>query len=413
MQEVVCFNCGRIVDISPDAELCSVCGENLRELLHPAYISTYFYDRAAEMAANDELLQALREIDRGLTYHDSSELRLLGAILSQRIGDFEQMRNHVAAVPVNDVLRSEAEWLLRSHQTRQRAQRTGAKTPAERSPSLAEIDPLPPLPLVTQNSALTTNPSPPVEQQVASTETNSSVLYLGVGLLALVMAGVLVLNTFYPAYLSWLPLFGNSTLNDSVSESQTTGPAETVRQSDTVTAGSDRSTGGDSGTGNNPVLQPTPTATVDVLVPPDVVVGPLDPLANSTPNELRFSLDLYEMTTYLTEQNRPDLAALDVSASSQEGTILLKGIVPSFQARQDLLTLMEQAPGVTRVSGADLLIRLPPTYTVQAGDTLWAISAKFYGEYKREELLEANQGVLTSPDALRVGMELTLPTLNE
>ncbi|MCB0126333.1 MAG: hypothetical protein KDE58_28945, partial [Caldilineaceae bacterium] len=127
MQEVVCFNCGRIVHISPDAELCSVCGENLRELIHPAYASRYFYDRAANLVAGSDLLQALREVDRGLNYQASSELRLLGAILSQQMGDFEQMRRHVAAVPVDDVLRSEAEWLLRSHQERKRDERTARR----------------------------------------------------------------------------------------------------------------------------------------------------------------------------------------------------------------------------------------------------------------------------------------------
>jgi hypothetical protein len=105
MQEVACYTCGRIVHISPDAELCSVCGENLRELLHPVHASKYFYDRAAKLAASDQLLPALQEIDRGLRYQPSSELRLLGAILAKRIGDFAQMRYHVAAIPVDDVLR--------------------------------------------------------------------------------------------------------------------------------------------------------------------------------------------------------------------------------------------------------------------------------------------------------------------
>ena len=103
-------------------------------MLHPVHASKYFYDRAAKLAAADQVLPALQEIDRGLTYQPSSELRLLGAILSKRIGDFEQMRHHVAGIPVDDILRPEGEWLLRSHQIRQRELREASKIPGGERP---------------------------------------------------------------------------------------------------------------------------------------------------------------------------------------------------------------------------------------------------------------------------------------
>jgi hypothetical protein len=64
---------------------------------------------------------ALAEAERGLAYRASSELHLLSAILCKRLELVDRMRYHVASVPVDDVLRSEAEWLLRLSQARQRS----------------------------------------------------------------------------------------------------------------------------------------------------------------------------------------------------------------------------------------------------------------------------------------------------
>lgn len=413
MQEVVCFQCGRIVHVSPDEELCSVCGENLRELIHPAYISKYFYDRASALAAGGDLLQALREIDRGLRYADSSELRLLGAILSQRIGDFEQMRQHVAAVPVDDVLRPEAEWLLRSHQTRQRAQRANGNGP-KREPSLAELDPLPPLSPSQQGTALAA-PALATAEQPQPTRKNSLLVYAGLFVLALLATSALLANRErLPVDLPWLSALSGSV--PSANNSQAADLSAPVRQSATASAATATAIVivGDGTVGDGTVtLQPstTPLPTIELQVPPDVVDAETpEPLAEST-SAIFAPLVPYEIDAYLEENNRPDLAALDVVADSLEGTLLLKGIVPSYRARQDLLTLMEQVPGVTRVSGADLLIRLPAVYEVQPGDTLWAISASLYGENRVDSLLAANQDQLASAEALRVGMELSIPPI--
>ena len=94
---------------------------------------------------------------------------MLGAILAQRIGDFEQMRLHVAAVPVDDVLRNEAEWLLRSHQSRQRDQREATKSlPMGRDgarnallpPAALSAEPVPPLLLPMRNAPLLSTAAP-------------------------------------------------------------------------------------------------------------------------------------------------------------------------------------------------------------------------------------------------------------
>jgi hypothetical protein len=120
MLEVTCFHCGQVVQISPDAERCSVCGMNLRKLIGREQASGYFYRRAADMAGIGNVLGALQEVQRGLAYVNTSELNLLGAILCKRLGRWEDMRHFVAAIPADDLLRGEGEWLLRSNQARQR-----------------------------------------------------------------------------------------------------------------------------------------------------------------------------------------------------------------------------------------------------------------------------------------------------
>ena len=61
-----------------------------------------------------------------------------------------------------------------------------------------------------------------------------------------------------------------------------------------------------------------------------------------------------------------------------------------------------------------LEIDLPPTrskiYTVEAGDTLSAISTKVYGTPKRWQLiLDANRSTIPNPRSLKIGQELIIP----
>ena len=54
------------------------------------------------------------------------------------------------------------------------------------------------------------------------------------------------------------------------------------------------------------------------------------------------------------------------------------------------------------------------TYTVESGDTLWAISEKVYGSGgKYMKIFEANTSLLESPDKIFPGQELVIPDLEE
>lgn len=402
MQEVVCYNCGRIVHISPDAELCSVCGENLRELLHPVYASKYFYDRAAQMAAGSQLLPALQEIDRGLSYQPSSELRLLGAILSKRIGDFEQMRHHVAAIPVDDVLRPEGEWLLRSHQMRQRELREASKTSsATRANPFADSTDAIPFAIQQVQPTIASRMQQPTAQR-------SRGYVVAFAFLIIVTVAGSVLFARNPQLRAFLGSANGTT--DRPADTANAGIptpelAEPVRQpiQDQVVDGA------------APTSAPTPTPIITPDVPGNVVQIGTEPaeVAASTPGRAVGinAAQPFDLQSYLLQLGRTDLAQLEVSASFQGTVLSLQGIVPTFEARQALIELTESVAGVTTVSAVDLLLRLPPTYTVQEGDTLWSIAYQLYGDVtKRTVLFEANQDILPSPDALTVGLELQVPS---
>ena len=53
---------------------------------------------------------------------------------------------------------------------------------------------------------------------------------------------------------------------------------------------------------------------------------------------------------------------------------------------------------------------VPRTYTVQSGDTLSAISKRFYGTPNRWiDIYQANRDRMSSESALRVGQEIRIP----
>ncbi len=54
------------------------------------------------------------------------------------------------------------------------------------------------------------------------------------------------------------------------------------------------------------------------------------------------------------------------------------------------------------------------TYTVQSGDTLWAIAQEMYGSGgKYMKIFEANTTILKNPDKIRPGQVLVIPDLEE
>lgn len=397
MYEVTCFNCGNIAHITPDADRCIICGADLKHLIRPDYASKYFYQRAAQLADAGEVTLALLEVERGLRYHASSELHLLAAILSQQVSNFDQMRQHVAAIPVDDALRGEAEWLLRANQAHRHNDRTSANPVRVASTTLA-------MPTGLGNAratAVTQTPRPPLTGHLRRVVASTLLLlvtvfaaWVGLG------PGAQLLNSW------WRP-----GLNVNVDQ-----PASaSLPQSDTSSPNS-APTGPNTQPGQAASgLAGSAVLTVTVATPAPLLPTPtVEPIVASTPQTVLQATagSAYDLQGYLQKSNQPELANLQVAATLQGVTLTLQGIVPMFIQRQTLLELARQAPAVGAVNAIDLLVRVPATYTVQAGDSLWSISSNFYGENRVAAIFAANRESLADPGALRLGQVLQMPPSN-
>lgn len=395
MQKVTCFHCGSAVRISPDKSLCPECGEDLQHLLDPDFVASYFHHRARELADQGDATAALAQIERGLTYAASAELHLLAAILAQQIGRYDLMRHHVAAIAVDDTLRPEAEWLLRSHQARQRGLRGQPQPAGPLEGAQALLDDL-----LGRNQAAAAPATRPLQA-----------LWPALAVMA-------ILGLAAVAYMA----FGGADRLPQTADMSRPRPSATPVQQDAAA--------GRAGTAQPPPatldLLPTPTPSPEIPsddipnddipnddIPNDVVQGPAAALADSSPRPVVIiEADNFDLAGYLRQTGHPELAELGVDALLQGTTLLLRGVVQLDQQRRQLLDAVATAPGVTKVNAVDLLLRPLPTYVVQEGDTLWSILYNIYGNADRmQELIDLNRDVMPSPELLSPGMELKIPPL--
>jgi nucleoid-associated protein YgaU len=429
MLEVTCFHCGQFVQISPDAERCSVCGMNLRKFIGREQASGYFYRRAADMAGTGNVLGALQEVQRGLAYVNTSELNLLGAILCKRLGRWEDMRHYVAAIPADDPLRGEGEWLLRSNQARQRP----APQPQRGKAPVA-------IPIIPDSDAL-----PTVMDEVAPSSSHrkpekrraSAPPVVWLALLALLLFGSWLVwqsgalgNVALPgAQVAGPPGVPSEPVGtthspasqDNASEEGVTAQPEMLPEdqqanppvpaaASTQDATESTSGAGEDGAENSPpaLLLPTPTVASNLAQ-----TGPVSQAIASTSNNLAVvasNLSELNWSEWLEQKNRPDLATLPVTMRVADKTLILEGTVEFAEQRAALEFEAKQVPGVQSVSVLNVKLRPPETYTVREGDSLWAISVRIFGNADQvEELYAANRNQMTSAGDLRVGMELTVP----
>ncbi len=375
MQAITCPACGHDIQISPDGASCPRCGENLHHLLDPVIDSRHSYQRASDLAAAGDLDAALAETGRGLAAVDSPELHLLAAILSQRLGRGDEMRAHVAAIPVDDSLRAEAEWLLRSQQGRGAMGATSLSEPVDDF-SLEEF------------VAPPSQPAPEPRRKPRRWPAAAVALLLIAGMAA------------------WLA--ANNAFSGSAFQADDADSKGLIAE------------GGEGRTGSAPVLLPTPTPTLPPTPLPTATLSPNLVSAPTSDAELA-AVDAsavlvddaaFDLAAYLTAVGYDDLADLDVSARLQNAELTLVGVAPFVSQRTQLIDALKGAPGIDAVNAAELYVRPPVTYTVQAGDSLWSITARVYGDAAyMEEIYNANRDAMTSPSALRVGMELKLPPM--
>ena len=113
---LACPECGAPVEVSPSFANCPACNANVSSHYTPAEMTRTIYHRALEHYSMGNDVAALEGIDQGISLLEAPELHLLAALIYRKRGEFKEMREHVAAIPADDILRSEGEWLLRSHQ---------------------------------------------------------------------------------------------------------------------------------------------------------------------------------------------------------------------------------------------------------------------------------------------------------
>ena len=420
MQEVTCPQCENIVHITPDSPLCSICGTDLDDLLSPEFAAGYFYKRATDMATSGRKQQALTEVNRGLTYSDTSDLRLLGAILANQLGDFGQMRNQVAAIPIDDALREEGEWLLRSHQAKRRAQRTSTKSGQSGSTQESVL----PFPINGEGEAT----------PAASERGNPWPLFLAIAIIT-----VLALVWFIG-----LPGTRSDETNEATAQTDDAevlaasvgdsaqnggdlgdngatdvsdpadapaaqgaenvdGAADTVLVDDAPQGEAQQGDAPQDGADDASTLLPTPTS--PPAEPPSPTAEPV-PGAVSTDGPVN-------VIAYLDENGYAGLTDLAIEGELVDGVLRLAGEIPMMEDLDVVVNALSAMPDVESIDTEAVVLTPPATYIVQPGDNLWTISVRVYGDTEHmNDIFRENRDVLPSPEILTVGAEIKLPPYN-
>lgn len=416
MHEVTCFHCANSVQITPDDSLCMVCGEDLQHLLPIHAMVEYFRERSQELSTHGNLTGALAEVERGLTFAESSDLHLLAAILAQQLARPDKMREHVKAIPVDDSLRSEAEWLLRSHQDRERALRE-AQAASLRKRRAAANTPAGPRKGMSQAASTSI-----LDDLLGRSDGHTAMARQGPALASLILV-VLGMSIVVGAW--WW--FGPGSLRSPLPEQ---GEIESRAPDVMEDAAEERDNGSITQTGpmtpttaatappaeelvQEDALLPTPTPSPTSAIPADLVQAqttPGDRAENSPQQVVVIPADRFDIETYLREQGYSTLADLAIEASLQGSTLLLQGVVHLDAQRRQLVEVAQAIPGIENVSTTNLLLLPRATYVVQEGDTLWSVVYNIYGNVERlNAFYEANSDQLASPEALAPGMELAVP----
>lgn len=102
-----------------------------------------------------------------------------------------------------------------------------------------------------------------------------------------------------------------------------------------------------------------------------------------------------------------------------DDTVKVYAVVKSAEAKENLILLVGNTPGVAKVEdavkvraedGTESAGKAPKFYTVVSGDTLSAIAQRELGDGNRYmEIFEANRNILNNPDAIDVGQTLRIP----
>lgn len=124
-------------------------------------------------------------------------------------------------------------------------------------------------------------------------------------------------------------------------------------------------------------------------------------------------IDLMELVKTLKQENdslKRDLVAAQNRVAQLENVLGQARRIPNPQANTGGTAVRPPTGSSPSVNAPPNPANVPRTYTVQSGDTLSTISARFYGTPSRWiDIYQANRDRLSSENALRVGQEIRIP----
>ena len=119
-----------------------------------------------------------------------------------------------------------------------------------------------------------------------------------------------------------------------------------------------------------------------------------------------------EKITAHIEKDNPGVSNLKVEV--KDGVAILSGEAESADAREKAVLMAGNVKGIGEVKFDDL--RAPASevrveyYEIVAGDTLYGIAKKFYGDGNLYmKIFEANREVIKDPDKIYVGQKIRIP----
>ena len=418
---LACPECGAPVDVTSSFTNCPACDANVASHYTPAEMTRTVYHRALEHYSMGNEVAALEGIDQGISLLEAPELHLLAALIYRKRGDFKEMREHVAAIPADDILRSEGEWLLRSHQEqlqlgrREEARKRGRTKGTQLAVGKAS-----------RQFSTEYYPAPLDKKQVAKKGTfkiRRNRLPWAIPIAAVLLAVIFFsrgtgdslqtvlrqLRTI-PAELS--SIYASFTRDEPAVETAADDGPDTGSQINAAAAANTPTPQNSSAAPPAPTSLPTPQPTQS---------PPTPTAASSASPDVRATIiaaarvQSYDLNTFFNDLDRPDLADLGIQATwapgAPPGELIVQGAVTMTSVQLELLGLIVEIEGVTSINHSGLAVDLPDTYLVGAGENLRHIALRLYGDADRwTEIYDANKDLIgEDPNNLWVGLSLTVP----
>ncbi len=114
-----------------------------------------------------------------------------------------------------------------------------------------------------------------------------------------------------------------------------------------------------------------------------------------------------------------------VEVDAENESVLLAGVARDFETREKAILIAGNVEGISQVNADQLVtmeminasdeeetIEIPEAifYTIERGDTLWAIATKYYDDgSKYTHIVEANLEVIKDADSIYPGQTIRIP----